>query len=192
MAETKIIKAVFGISKSIVTKYRYRYDYGQIIEISGVTLPDPFEARFSNSPTGESIRVLGSNQRVEIPKPLMRSGQAVWCYIMVHDGPTDGRTMYTICVPLKDATEPTDIEPTPEEYDIISQAVSELNTARDKWENMSVKANTLSPGSEATAEYEDGVLTLGIPRGRNGDGEGGGGIDDLGVVGGMLCVTYIE
>lgn len=188
MAETKIIKAVFGAAKSIVTQPRYRYDYGQIIEISGVILPESFEARFSNAPTGESVRVLGSNQRVAIPDSLFYTGRPIWCYITIHDAVTDGRTVYSIKIPINDATERTNAEPTPVQQDIITQAIGALN----EFQSMTAEAMTLSPGSQATAEYKNGVLTLGIPRGRNGDGEGGGGIDDLGVVGGMLCVTYNE
>jgi hypothetical protein len=129
MAETKIIKAVFGAAKSIITQPRYRYDYGQILEVSGITLPESFEARFSNAPTGESVRVLGQNQRVAVPDDLMRTGKSVWCYITVHDAVTDGRTMYTIRIPIKEATERTDAEPTPVQQDIITQAIAVLNDA---------------------------------------------------------------
>lgn len=49
--------------------------------------------------------------------------------------------------------------------------------------NMSATATTLSPGSSASAKYEDGVLTLGIPRGNTGskgdDGDDGNGIDSV-------------
>lgn len=38
----------------------------------------------------------------------------------------------------------------------------------DTIENLSVVATTLEPGSEATASYSDGVITLGIPRGNTG------------------------
>lgn len=39
--------------------------------------------------------------------------------------------------------------------------------------NMTVEAETLAPGSEATASYEDGVLTIGIPQSSGGSGGGG-------------------
>lgn len=46
--------------------------------------------------------------------------------------------------------------------------------------NMSATANTLSPGSQASARYEDGLLTLGIPRGNTGSkGDPGNGIDSV-------------
>ena len=49
--------------------------------------------------------------------------------------------------------------------------------------NMSATANTLSPGSQASASYEDGLLTLGIPRGNTGSkgdaGDDGNGIESV-------------
>lgn len=44
----------------------------------------------------------------------------------------------------------------------------------DKFDDMDVLANTLSPGSQATAVYdaENNTLTLGIPRGQDGGGAG--------------------
>ena len=169
MAETKIIKVVFGATKSAVASPRYRYDYGQVIEVSGIILPESFEARFSNAPTGASVRVLGENQRVAVPDELMQSGQSIWCYITVHDAMTDGRTMYSIRIPIKEATERTDAEPTPVQQDIITQAISALNVAQDEWNNMTAEAETLDHDDPATASYSDGVLTLGIPRGQRGE-----------------------
>lgn len=154
--ETKIIKAVFGAVKSIITQPRYRYDYGQIIEVSGITLPESFEARFSNASTGTSVRVLGQNQRVAVPDDLMRTGKSVWCYITVHDAVTDGRTMYSIRIPIRDATERTDAEPTPVQQDIISQAIGALNNAVERTsadvETAIQKATEASASATASAQ----------------------------------------
>ena len=156
MTETKIIKAVFGAVKSITTQSRYRYDYGQVIEVSGITLPEHFEARFSNAESGASIRVLGSNQRVAVPDELLRTGKSVWCYITVHDEVTDGRTMYTIRIPIKDATERTDAEPTPVQQDIISQTIVALNDAVKRTsadvETTTQKAAEASESATASAQ----------------------------------------
>ena len=173
--ETKIIKAVFGASKSIITQPRYRYDYGQVIEVSGIDLPESFEARLSNAPTGESVRVLGSNQRIAVPDDLFYTGKSIWCYITIHDEATDGRTMYTINVPVNEATERTEVDPSPVQQDIIAQTISALNVAQNEWKNMTAEAVTLESGEQATASYSNGVLTLGIPKGESGDSGGGGG-----------------
>ena len=46
---------------------------------------------------------------------------------------------------------------------------SEAEDARDEIRNMSANATTLPSGSDATASYSDGVLSLGIPKGDKGD-----------------------
>lgn len=127
--ETKVIKAVFGGQKSIIALPRMQYDYGQVIEVVGIDLPATFEARFSNQPTGESVRVIGENQRVAVPDESLKNAGFVWCYITIHDEVTDGRTMYTVKIPIKPATERTDAEPTPVQQDIITQAIAALNGA---------------------------------------------------------------
>lgn len=53
-----------------------------------------------------------------------------------------------------------------------AQAAAE--NARDQITGMTAEATTLDPGESATASYSDGVLSLGIPRGADGqDGEDG-------------------
>lgn len=132
MSETRIISVVFGKGKDTTTSARYRYDYGQIIEVVGTDLPETFEARFSNSPSGESIRVIGTQNKVSVPDELFLSGEPIYCYITVNDSTTDGRTVYLIKIPVKNSTERTDADPTPVEQDIITQAIASLNDAVDK------------------------------------------------------------
>ena len=48
-------------------------------------------------------------------------------------------------------------------------AKDDAEDARDEIRSMRAEAVTLSPGSDATASYSDGLLSLGIPRGDKGD-----------------------
>lgn len=48
-------------------------------------------------------------------------------------------------------------------------AAAAANAAADVLENLSATATTLPAGSSATATYSEGVLTLGIPRGSDGE-----------------------
>ena len=152
--ETKIIKAVFGNQKSIVTIPRMQYDYGQVIDVVDISLPATFEARFSNQPTGESVRVIGENQQVAVPDKLLENAGFVWCYITVHDEVTDGRTMYTMRIPVKPASERTDAEPTPVQQDIITQAIAMVNTAVD---TTSQKASEASDSADRAEQAADGI-----------------------------------
>lgn len=129
MIETKIIKAVFGASKSIVAPKRYKHDYGQEIEFVGIDLPNVFEAHFSNSKTGQAKKQIGQGNVVTVPDEYFVSGADVFCWVMVHDEATDGRTMYTVRIPVMDRPEPIDVEPTPVQQDVIAQAITALNDA---------------------------------------------------------------
>lgn len=61
---------------------------------------------------------------------------------------------------------------TAEEAAEDAQAAAER--ARDEITGMTAEATTLDPGESATASYEDGVLTIGVPRGADGqDGDPG-------------------
>lgn len=156
MAETKIIKAVFGSTRSIITQPRYTSDYGQVIEVVGVNLPEYFETYFANSPNDKAKKVLGHNGRVTIPQEYTANPGYVYAWVMVHDDITDGRAMYTIKVPIKKRAEPTDEEPLPEEVDIISQAIGALNDAVERTsasaQTASDKASEASDSATASAQ----------------------------------------
>lgn len=176
MAETRIIKAVFGASKSVIAPKRYKNDYGQEIEFVGINLPDVFEAHFSNSKSGQAKKQIGQDGKVLVPDEYFVSGADVFCWVMVHDEATDGRTMYTVRIPVMDRPGPIDVEPTPVQQDIIAETITALNGALDRaeasesaWENMRAESSTLDPNEPATASYEGGVLSLGIPKGEKGD-----------------------
>ena len=154
--ETRIIKAVFGNQKRIITIPRMQYDYGQVIDVVDINLPATFEARFSNQPTGESVRVIGENQRVAVPDELMKNAGFVWCYITVHDEVTDGRTMYTAKIPIKPATERTDAEPTPVQQDIITQAIAMVNSAVTTTSQKASEASASADRAEHAAEGVEG------------------------------------
>lgn len=123
-----IINAPIRSPMTIVAA-RHQYDYGQALSITGITLPDVFEAHFATVDGTQTVTMLGHNGVVEIPDELFQVAKAIVCYIYLHDETTDGRTVYTIKIPVKERPEPSDIEPTPVQQDIITQAIAALNSA---------------------------------------------------------------
>ena len=152
MSELRIIPVVFGGKHFIITDHRMQYDYGQVLDFKDLELPDSFEARFSNSPVGESIGQIGTNNRIRIPKQFFESGEPIYCYITLHDEVTDGRTVYTTKVPIKPSTERTDAEPEPEEESIITQAITALNTSVEKTAQDVIDADTSAQNAAESAE----------------------------------------
>lgn len=125
-----VTKAAFGGLREVTTSPLWQWDYGQILKITGLDLPQAFEVHFSNSrKSGETVTQIGTDNQVVIPDMYLTSGAAIYAFIFLHDGLTDGETEYVINVPVRERPEPSDIEPTPEQQDVITQAIAALNTA---------------------------------------------------------------
>lgn len=125
-----IVKASFGGLREVATAPLWQWDYGQILRITGLDLPQAFEVHFSNSrKSGETITQIGTDSQVVIPDMYLTSGADIYCFIFLHDGLTDGETEYVIKIPVRERPEPSDIEPTPEQQDVITEAIAALNAA---------------------------------------------------------------
>lgn len=125
-----IVKASFGGLREVATSPLWQYDYGQILKITGLDLPQAFEVHFSNSrKSGETVTQIGTSSQVVIPDMYLTSGADIYAFIFLHDGLTDGETEYVIKIPVRERPEPSDIEPTPEQQDAITEAIAALNVA---------------------------------------------------------------
>ena len=123
-----VTKAAFGGLREVTTAPLWQYDYGQILQITGLDLPQAFEVHFSNSrKSGETITQIGTDSQVVIPDMYLTSGADIYAFIFLHDGLTDGETEYVIKIPVRERPEPSDIEPTPEQQDAITEAIATLN-----------------------------------------------------------------
>lgn len=166
-----------------------QYDYGQILDIEGIELPGVFEADFGNEPVkGKTKTQIGTDGSVRIPKEYLESGEPIYVFIFLHEGENDGSTEYRIMIPVEKRSERTEEEPEEEEASLIGQTISALNAAAERAEeeadaaeaakesilNLSVSAQTLEPGSEASVtkevDEETGEVSLrfGIPYGPQG------------------------
>ena len=125
-----IVKASFGGLREVATAPLWQWDYGQILRITGLDLPQAFEVHFSNSrKSGETVTQIGTDGQVTIPDMYLTSGADIYAFVFLHDGLTDGETEYVIKIPVRERPEPSDIEPTPEQQDAITEAIAALNAA---------------------------------------------------------------
>jgi len=141
--------------------------------------------------------VLDANGKCLVPFEVMKRKGSIKVNLVgsISDGDvlTDRLTSYPIvavvvdCVAQITGSETSPITPSQFEQfvDIVNDAVSEVT-------GMSAEATTLPAGSDATASYQDGVLSFGIPRGNTGatgaDGNGIASISKTGTSG--LVDTY--
>ena len=124
--------------------------------------------------SGEQIVTLLNNGACMVPAEVLASPGRVQVNLVASevDGATvtDRLTTYPVVAlvvdarALVDGTETTEITASQFEQ-FVEQVESEVTLVT----GMTATAETLAPGSDATASYNDGVLTLGIPRGEQGE-----------------------
>lgn len=129
MANNNVVSADLNGGWSCVTAPLWQWDYGQVLEITGIDdLPSSFVAHCANRWDGSSQTVLGSNGRISIPNDLLTSGEPVYVWIVLTADGTDGETKYKITIPVNRRAAPTDY-PTTAQQSAITQAINALNTA---------------------------------------------------------------
>ena len=105
-----------------------QYDYGQILQFSGIDLPEIYEVYFSNDPTtpGKAKKQIGTASGVTIPDEYLLTGLPVYAWVYVHTGDSDGETVYSVMIPVRQRAEPTPEEPTPVQQDAITEAIAAM------------------------------------------------------------------
>lgn len=144
-----IITATFNDSTYARTTSLWQYDYGQILQIEGLSLPTTFEVHFSEQDQeGESLIQIGAvkdkTTQVQIPDSFLRkaagSNYSIYAFIYLTDSES-GETKYKITIPVRARPKPnTELVDTPEEKKFFREAIEEVNNAADRAEKASQKA----------------------------------------------------
>lgn len=129
----------------------YQYDYGQVLKFTDITLPSTYEVHFAQSGASTTVTVLGDSNGVQIPDQYLLADLDIRAYIYLHEEETDGETVYQVLIPVIARPEPTDVEPTPVEQDIITQTIAALNSAVDTAEDYAADASQSASDSAASA-----------------------------------------
>ena len=142
-----IITAAFANSDITYTKPAYQYDYGMILQFSGIDLPQAYEVHFSNTEfCGESISQIGDKTGVTIPDEMFLNGNPIYAWTYLHTGEDDGETVYKAVISVNKRAKPSDLEPTPVQQDAITQAIAALNVAVEQ-----TAADVVAAGESAEA-----------------------------------------
>ena len=142
-----------GLTKRVAGSL-YQYDYGQILIVEDLDLPEWYEVHFCNFGDAETMTVIGNANGVMIPDSLLKTGLDVVAYIFLHEATTDGETEYQIRIPVIQRPEPTDIEPTPEQQSEIDQLVAALNEGVGRAVDSAESAESSASDAEAWAVGE--------------------------------------
>lgn len=150
----------------IAQKYNlWQYDYNQILQISGLSLPAAVEIHFSlTGNTGETETRVATTKngitQVQIPNELLRNdgksgNYSIFAFIYVVDEDS-GNTEYEIILHVKSRPAPGEIGEDPEEKRILDEAVNAVNAAADRAEQaeQNAKASAIEAGKYAASASE--------------------------------------
>ena len=142
----------------IAQKYNlWQYDYNQILQISGLSLPAAVEIHFSlTEKSGKTeTRVVTTKNgitQVQIPNELLRNdgksgNYSIFAFIYVVDEDS-GNTEYEIILHVKSRPAPGEIGEDPEEKRILDEAVEMVNQAADRAETAERGASDQAAAAE--------------------------------------------
>lgn len=130
-----IVTAVAGEKLYIKTDPVFQYDYGLKLVISGVALPETYDAHFGNTNSASAKTVTGDNTGLEIPDEYLRNGEDVHAWLYLHVGEDDGETVLHIHIPVISRAAIDDEEITPIEHHAIEIALEQMNEAVQQTES---------------------------------------------------------
>ena len=167
-----IVEAVFrDDTPTIIAGPLYQYDYGQILRIDGVNLPDAYEVHFANKLFGvDSTTQIGGADGVSIPDVYLTTGKPVYAWIYLHAGENDGETVRAIEIPVRKRAKPSNDAPDPVEQDVITQTIAALNAAVEKSETNVTHYPAITDGEWYVWDAEQGAF---VPTGMEARGEKG-------------------
>lgn len=119
-----ILKVAFGGSRMVTSNALWQYDYGQILQIKGINLPEMYEVHFANAENGNSKTSIGDVNGVPIPDEYLDSGEDIFAWVYLHTGVNDGETEYKIHIPVKTRAFPTHETPTPVQQSEIERLIA--------------------------------------------------------------------
>lgn len=179
MSTTKdnVINVSFSLNCCATTVTpRYQWDKGVVLCIKNIQPKESvfLHCSFEGQRTPAYVMTMELKDRNlygVIPDEMFQQAKQIRCYLYM-DNSENGTTIFEVAIPVIPRAKPSDYIYDPMEViPDVGELLSAWNTVRDVSEkasqvaNMTVEAGTLPAGSAATASYQDGKLTLGIPRG---------------------------
>ena len=149
--ERRIVTAALS-PRGTVTRRLTQWDYGQTLTFTGADLPESYEVYFSNSKSlGSAKKQIGGADGVQIPDEYLTTGDDVFAWVFLHDGASDGETVYPIVIPVTRRPKPSEETPTPVQQDVITQAIAALNGGVERAEEAADRAEEAADRAEAAA-----------------------------------------
>lgn len=143
--EHKYVDVKFGRERTARKSGLYQYDYGQILRVSDLELPEYVTVDFSTDTRGSTETRVGKTTdgclEVQIPNELLKNSHVsanteyymIYAYIYVSDE-TSGNTVYKVILQVKTRSKPSDIGTDTESKKLLDEAVNAVNAAAGRAE----------------------------------------------------------
>ena len=156
-----IIEVNFKLgSKRVTAPELYQWDYGQILKLDGLELPDSYEVHFSNAPDGGHAEVrIGDETGVCIPDKLLTTGDSIFAFVFLHAENNDGETVYVVQIPVKKRPKPLYANPSFTQQTVIAEAIAALTNALEK---SAMNADNAEASAGDAAIYAEAAETYSI------------------------------
>nr|DAP71254.1 MAG TPA: L SHAPED TAIL FIBER PROTEIN [Caudoviricetes sp.] len=156
MEKHNTVHAIFasGAKTAEIIDDVWQYDFGQTLQISGLSLPPIIEIHYANKGRDTAIPQVGVTKdgitTAPIPNEILSEKGAFTAYIFVTDGES-GETCYTINGYVNKRP-PVEGFNTPEDQEILHAAVGAVNAAAERAESAETKATAAANQTTKDAE----------------------------------------
>ena len=154
---TAVFKSGF---KAVKAPSLYQWDYGQVLILDGLELPEAYEVHFSNKPEcGQAEVRIGTGAGVSIPDKLLESGEPLYAFVFLHTGEDDGETVYTVSIPVTKRPKPYHSKPTTVQQSVITEAIAALQTAVSETAEYRQDASDFADAAGSSAQIAEGYAS---------------------------------
>ena len=168
MEKHNTVHAIFasGAKAAEIIDDVWQYDFGQTLQIEGLSLPPTIEVHYANKGRDTAIPQVGVTKdgitTAPIPNEILSEKGAFTAYIFVTDGKS-GETCYTITGYINKRPALKEFD-TPEEQEILHAAVGAVNAAAERAESAEIKAtaaaNQTAKDAKQTAADREAVKLM--------------------------------
>lgn len=149
-----VTTAVFGENCNTATASPSlaQWDKGQVLQISGVDLPDAYQVEFSTVYTRNAIPVIGNASGVQVPNELLQRSAPITACVVLHSTANSRDTEYWVTIHITPRKPPETITPDPEQQDVIDQAIAALQDGTARAEAAATAAAGSATAADGSAE----------------------------------------
>ena len=156
--EIKYIPVHFSDGSADCSPVVTQWDRGQMLKITGLSLPSAAEFHFGNATTEQLLMVAGITENgvttVQIPNALLCEPHNIYLYIYACDGDI-GRTVYRIDLNMRTRLCPEEISSDPDDPHYLNGLSELIQSVSDATENINAaKAQIDEAAATATEQIE--------------------------------------